>query len=81
MQTENIKIKAQEILDSLLDSATWDDLMQRIYIRQVIEAGIEDSEKGRTMCVKDVRKKFDKLILKKHLNELEQGEQAFIILK
>ena len=58
MQTESIKIKAQQILNNLPDSATWDDLMNRIYVLQTIEAGIEDSDQGRTMDVKDVRKKF-----------------------
>jgi len=58
MQTDSIKIKAQQILNNLPDSATWDDLMNRIYVRQTIEAGIEDSDKGRTVDVKDVRKKF-----------------------
>ncbi|ACL06023.1 hypothetical protein [Desulfatibacillum aliphaticivorans] len=58
MQTEKIKPKAQQILDSLPDSATWDDLMYRIYVRQSIEAGLEDSDNGRTMDVRDVRKKF-----------------------
>ena len=32
--------------------------MQKIYIRQAIEAGLEDSEAGRTIDVKAVRKKF-----------------------
>ena len=58
MQTDSIKIKAQQILNNLPDSATWDDLMNRIYVRQTIEAGIEDSDQGRTVDVKDVRKKF-----------------------
>lgn len=58
MQTDSIKIKAQQILNNLPDSATWDDLMNRIYVRQTIEAGIDDSDQGRTMDVKDVRKKF-----------------------
>jgi predicted transcriptional regulator len=32
--------------------------MQQIYVRQAIEAGIKDSDEGRTMDVKEVRKKF-----------------------
>ena len=58
MQTEGIKQKAYKILDQLPDKATWDDLMHQIYVRQTIEAGIKDSDEGRTMDVKDVRKKF-----------------------
>ena len=58
MRTQGIKQEVYKILDQLPDQATWDDLMQQIYVRQVIEAGIKDSDEGRTMDVKDVRKKF-----------------------
>lgn len=58
MQTEGIKQEAYKILDQLPDQATWDDLMQQIYVRQAIEAGIKDSDEGRTMDIKDVRRKF-----------------------
>ncbi len=58
MQTEGIKQEAYKILDQLPDKATWDDLMHQIYVRQTIEAGIKDSDEGRTMDIKAVRKKF-----------------------
>ncbi len=58
MQTENIKQEVYRILDRLPDKATWDDLMYQIYVRQTIEAGIRDSDEGRTVDVKEVRKRF-----------------------
>ena len=58
MQTETIKQKARQLLDNLPDSASWEDLMYRIYVRQAIEAGIEDSDEGRTVDVEEVRKRF-----------------------
>ena len=58
MQTENIKQEAHRLLDNLPDKATWDDLMYQIYVRKVIETGLEDSEAGRTIDVKEVRKRF-----------------------
>jgi hypothetical protein len=58
MQTENIKEKAHQLLDNLPDSATWEELMYRIYVREAIEAGIQDSDQGRTLGVEEVRKKF-----------------------
>jgi hypothetical protein len=48
MQTEGIKQEAYKILNQLPDQATWDDLMHQIYVRQAIEAGIKDSDEGRT---------------------------------
>ena len=58
MQTENVKQEAHRLLEKLPDKATWDDLMYQIYVRQAIEAGIQDSDEGRTGDVKEVRKKF-----------------------
>jgi predicted transcriptional regulator len=58
MPTESIKEDAHRLLDQLPQKATWDDLMERIYIRQAIEAGIKDSNAGRTLDVKEVRERF-----------------------
>ena len=58
MQTQSIKEQAQQLVDNLPDSATWDDVMYRIYVRQAIEAGVKDSDEGRTIDVKEVRKRF-----------------------
>ena len=58
MHNSNIKEEAHRLLDDLPKSATWDDLMYTIYVRQSIEAGLEDSEAGRTLDVKEVRAKF-----------------------
>ena len=47
-----------EIVNGLPHDATWDDLMYRIYVRQCVEAGIEDAEQGRVFDVDEVRKRF-----------------------
>jgi len=59
MQTESMKQEAYRILDNLPDKATWDDLMYQIYVRQSIETGLKDSDAGRTVDVKEVRKRFE----------------------
>jgi len=58
MEIRNIKEEAQNLLKDLPEDATWDDLMYKIYVRQTIEAGLEDSKAGRTRDVKEVRSKF-----------------------
>jgi hypothetical protein len=58
MQTQSIKEQAHQLLDNLPDSATWEDVMYRIYVRQAIEAGVKDSDECRTIDVKEVRKRF-----------------------
>jgi hypothetical protein len=57
METD-IKSAAHELVDSLPEGATWDDLMYEIYVRQSIEQGLADCEAGRTMSVEDVRARF-----------------------
>lgn len=58
MHGEGIKQEAYRRLDNLPDKATWDDLMYQIYVRQAIEAGLKDSNEGRTIEVREVRKRF-----------------------
>ncbi|MGD9009216.1 MAG: hypothetical protein PVG41_14925 [Desulfobacteraceae bacterium] len=58
MQPQSIKEQAHQLLDNLPDSATWEDVMYRIYVRQAIEAGVKDSDEGRTIDVKEVCKRF-----------------------
>ncbi len=58
MHTDNIKEEARQLLKNLPEKATWDDLMYQIYVRQAIEAGMKDSDAGRTLDVKEVRKRF-----------------------
>ena len=59
MEATNIKDEARHIVEDLPEDASWDDLMYKIYIRQAIEAGLADSEAGRTVDVRDVRAQFE----------------------
>lgn len=45
----NIKPDARRLVESLPDSASWDDLAYEIYVRQSIEAGIADADAGRLL--------------------------------
>jgi len=58
MSSTNVKQEARRLVDNLPENATWDDLMYEIYVRKAIEAGLADSEAGRTIDVKEVRAKF-----------------------
>lgn len=56
--TPNVKEKARHIVDHLADDATWDDLLYQVYVRQTIEAGLEDFRQGRTMSSAELRKRL-----------------------
>ena len=57
-QTKDIKWAARELVDSLPDDATWDDVMYRVYVRQAIDAGRQDAAEGRLVDVAEVRRQF-----------------------
>ncbi len=52
------KEDARKLVDGLPERSTWDDLMHEIFVRQTIEAGMTDSEAGRTREVGEVRRKY-----------------------
>lgn len=58
MATVNVKEDARQLVEGLPDNATWEDLMYKIYVRQAIERGMEDSRAGRTIDVSELRTRF-----------------------
>ena len=58
MALSKIKQEAARLVEALSEDASWDDLMYQIYVRQAIEAGLSDSDAGRTLNVEEVRSKF-----------------------
>jgi hypothetical protein len=58
MATAMEKEEAHSLVDRLPKSATWDDLMHEIYVRETIEHGLADSRAGRTKDGREVRAKY-----------------------
>ncbi len=56
--SSDIRAEAHRLIDTLPDDATWDDIMYRLYVRQCIEAGIEDANAQRVIEVDEVRRRF-----------------------
>jgi hypothetical protein len=52
------KDEAHDLVSRMPENATWDDLIDEIYVRQVIEQGLSDSKTGRTTDVRDVRRRY-----------------------
>lgn len=53
-----LKKEVENLIKDLPEEADWDDLMYKIYVRQSIEQGLEDSEDGRTVSHEDIKKKY-----------------------
>ncbi|MEN6335001.1 MAG: hypothetical protein ABFE01_12120 [Phycisphaerales bacterium] len=50
--------EAHELVNRMPEGATWDDLIDEIYVRQVIEQALSDSKTGRTTDVQQVRRRY-----------------------
>jgi predicted transcriptional regulator len=53
-----VKEDARQLVESLPDHATWDDLMYEMYVRQKIAVGIQAADEGRVVPHEDVKKRF-----------------------
>ena len=58
MSNTTVRDEARRLVDQLPNDATWEDLLYQIYVRQSIEAGLEDCRQGRLVPVAEVRKRL-----------------------
>jgi len=52
------KEESRALLDRMPENATWGDLMREIFVRQVIEEGLANSDAGRTIDVSEIRRRY-----------------------
>ena len=57
-RNKGIKSQALRIVRELPKSASWEDLMYQIYVRQKIEAGMADIKAGRVHSHAAIKKEF-----------------------
>ena len=58
----NVKTHAREIIDRLPESASWEDVMYELYVREAIDAGLADVAAGRTTPHEQVRARLSELV-------------------
>jgi len=56
MQTA--KQAARELIEQLPESASWDDLMYELYVKQKIEEGLKELDEGRGVPHADVKQRL-----------------------
>jgi predicted transcriptional regulator len=61
---ETAKDQVQQILASLAEDATLEDIQYHIYVRQKIEQGLADVEAGRVMSHAEVQQRLAKWLTK-----------------
>lgn len=51
---QSVKEMARGLIERLPDTATFDDLMYELYVRQKIEAGLKDAAEGRVLSHEEI---------------------------
>lgn len=52
------KRQAHDLIDTLPDSATWEDVAYEVELRASVERGLADSDAGRVVAVEDLMKEL-----------------------
>lgn len=55
----NVKQAMTDLVEQLPDDCSWDEVMYRVYVRQKIEAGLDDVENGRVVSHEDIFAEFE----------------------
>jgi len=53
-----VKEAALEMISTLPDDVSWDDVMNELYVRLKIEAALRDASEGRVVPHEEIRKRF-----------------------
>jgi predicted transcriptional regulator len=53
--TRSVKAQSRELIDSLPETASWDDVMYALYVREAVERGLKEGDAGRTWTTDEVR--------------------------
>ena len=56
--TGSVKLAAKAVLDTLPEDASWEDVQYHLYVRQQIEAGLEDEAAGRLIDTDEMRQRL-----------------------
>ncbi len=55
---ESVKNAAKALLDTLPDDASWEDVQYHLYVRQQIDAGLQDEAAGRLIDTDEMRRRL-----------------------
>ena len=58
MPATSVRDESRRLADQLPEDATWEDVLYQIYVRQSVEAGLEDCRAGRLVSSEEVRRRL-----------------------
>jgi predicted transcriptional regulator len=53
-----VKDEAKKLIEKLPDSATWDDIMYELYVKQKIAASLKAADEGRVVSHEEAKKRL-----------------------
>ncbi|OHD19688.1 MAG: hypothetical protein A2086_01670 [Spirochaetes bacterium GWD1_27_9] len=53
-----VKEEAINLIKTLPDNIGWDDIMYELYVKQKIETGLKAIEEGKTISIKEAKKRL-----------------------
>ncbi len=53
-----VKEQARNLVETLPDDSTWEDLMYEIYVQESVQRGLEDARAGRVKTTEEIKAKF-----------------------
>ncbi len=57
---KTVKQNVLEVIENLPDDSSYEDIMEKIYFMQKVEAGLKDVEEGRVIPHEEVKKRLAK---------------------
>ena len=54
------KQNAMKVIQNLPDDSSYEDIMERLYFMQKVEAGLKDIEEGKVISHEEVKKRLSK---------------------
>jgi hypothetical protein len=52
------KEEARKLIENIPNTATWDDIMYAFYVRQKVEASLEEMKAGKVVSQEEVERRF-----------------------
>ena len=56
--SNSVKEQVKELVDQLPEDVSWDEVLDKVRVRRLIEKGLRDAQAGRTTSLEDVRQQF-----------------------
>jgi predicted transcriptional regulator len=57
---KNAKQSAIEVIENLPDDSSYEDIMERLFFFQKVEAGLKDIDEGKVLSHEEVKKRLDR---------------------